>query len=98
MKNKQLIAVTAGACLAMFGQLAIAKGPNYTYAEVGYTNIDGDFVEGDGASVNISYGATDLIFVKLGFSTLFAGRPDLNSRGGCRSFPGRARRPLCTDR
>jgi hypothetical protein len=70
MKNKQLIAVTAGACLAMFGQLAIAKGPNYTYAEIGYTNIDGDFVEGDGASVNISYGATDLIFVKLGFSTL----------------------------
>jgi hypothetical protein len=49
----------------------MAKGPNYTYAEIGYNNIDGDFVEGDGASVNISYGATDHIFVKLGYSRLF---------------------------
>ena len=68
MNNKYLIAIAAGACLAMSGQFAVAKGPNYTYAEAGYTHTDGDLVDGDGASVNISYGATDHIFVKLGYT------------------------------
>ena len=86
MKNNQLIAVATGACLAIFGQLAVAKGPNYTYAEVCYTNIDGDLVEGDGATVNISYGATDLIFVKLGFSTLSIEDPNSTAEADADRF------------
>lgn len=71
MNNKNLVATILGACLVTAGQPALAKGPDYTYAEAGYVNVDGDLVEGDGASVNISYGATDHIFVKLGYSRLF---------------------------
>jgi hypothetical protein len=70
MNINRLISITAGTCLALAGHLAVAAGPNYTYAEAGYTNVDGDHIEANGASVNISYGATDHIFVKLGYTRL----------------------------
>jgi len=72
MNYKRLTAMLAGALLAAVAQqAAAAKGPEYTYAEIGYINVDGDLVEGDGAGVNISFGATDLIFLKFGYSRLF---------------------------
>jgi hypothetical protein len=68
MKNKQLAAILTGTLFAATTQLAVAaKGPNYTYAEIGYVNTDDDLVEGDGFDVNISFGATDLIFLKFGY-------------------------------
>ena len=70
MKNKRLAAILTGTLFAATTQLAVAaKGPNYTYAEIGYVNTDADLVEGDGFDVNISFGATDLIFLKFGFQT-----------------------------
>ena len=68
MKNTQLAAILTGALFAAATQMAVAaKGPDYTYADIGYVNTDGDNVEGDGFDVNISFGATDLIFLKFGF-------------------------------
>jgi predicted porin len=68
MKNKPLAAILTGVLFAATTQLAVAaKGPDYTYAEIGYVNTDGDHIEGDGFDVNISFGATDLIFLKFGF-------------------------------
>jgi len=72
MNNKRLTAMLAGTLFAAVAQQAVAaKGPEYSYAEIGYINIDGDLVEGDGAGVNISFGATDHIFLKFGYSRLF---------------------------
>jgi hypothetical protein len=71
MKKSRLAAVAASITLVAVAQLAsAAKGPEYTYAELGYINIDGDAVEGDGAGANISFGATDHIFLKFGYSRL----------------------------
>lgn len=69
MKNKQMAAIVTGTVFACASQLAVAKGLEYTYGELGYVNTDGDLVEGDGFEVNASYGATDMFFVKLGFQT-----------------------------
>jgi hypothetical protein len=71
MNTKYLIAIVSAAGLALASQHAIAKGPSYTYAEIGYVHFDADKYDGNGAEVNISYGATEHIFVKLGYSRLF---------------------------
>jgi len=71
MNTKHLIAIVSAAGLALASQHAIAKGPSYTYAEIGYVHFDADKYDGNGAEVNISYGATEHIFVKLGYSRLF---------------------------
>lgn len=72
MNNKRLTAMLAGTLFAAVTQQALAaKGPEYSYAEIGYINIDADQIEGDGAGVNISFGATDHVFLKFGYSRLF---------------------------
>jgi hypothetical protein len=72
MNNKRLTAMLAGALFAAATQqAAAAKGPEYSYAEIGYVHIDGDLVEGNGAGVNLSFGATDHIFLKFGYARLF---------------------------
>ena len=63
MKTKQLIAALSGLVLAACWQVAAAKGPSYTYGEIGYMHFDADNYDGNGGRVNISYGATDHIFV-----------------------------------
>lgn len=76
MNNKRLTAMLAGTLVAAAAQQAVAaKGPEYSYAEIGYINIDGDLVEGDGVGVNASFGATDHVFLKFGFSRLFLEDP-----------------------
>lgn len=68
MKKTRLVAVATGVVLAAATQLATAAdGPEYTYAELGYVNTNGDDVDGDGFDANISFGATDLIFLKFGY-------------------------------
>lgn len=76
MNNKRLTAVLAGTLFAaMTQQAAAAKGPEYSYAEIGYINIDSDVVEGDGAGVNISFGATEHVFLKFGYDRLWLEDP-----------------------
>ena len=79
MNIKRLFAVPAALGLALVSQLALAKGPSYTYAELGYVHFDADKYDGNGAEVNISYGATKHIFVKLGYSRLFIDTPSVPS-------------------
>lgn len=71
MNTRHLIAIVSAAGLALASQHTIAKGPSYTYAEIGYVHFDADKYDGNGAEVNISYGATEHIFAKLGYSRLF---------------------------
>ena len=71
MNNKQLFAMVTGLSMWCCSQLVAAAGPSYTYAEIGYQHLAADNYDGNGARVNISYGATDHIFVKLGYARLF---------------------------
>jgi hypothetical protein len=72
MYNKRLTAMLAGALFAATAQQATAaKGPEYNYAEIGYVNIDADHFESDGARVNLSFGATDHVFLKFGYDRQF---------------------------
>ncbi len=71
MKKTRLAAVATGVVLAAATQLAAAaKGPDYTYADARYLYTDGtsgnDFT-GNGAGVDISFGATKMIFLKFGY-------------------------------
>ena len=76
MNNTRLTAMLAGVLLAAVAQpAAAAKGPEYSYGELGYTHIDGDQESADGAAMNISFGATDLVFLKFGYSRLFVDFP-----------------------
>jgi hypothetical protein len=71
MKKSRLAAVATGVVLAVTAQLAAAaKGPEYTYAELGYIHLDSDSGSGDGGGANISFGATDHVFLKFGYSKL----------------------------
>jgi hypothetical protein len=67
-KNR-LLAGLAGVVLGLcpLGASA-AKGLTYTYGEIGYTNIDSDNIDAEGATARISYGATDYIHVKFEYS------------------------------
>ncbi len=72
MKMKRLITILACASLGLFSSAGFAgKGLSYTYAEIGYTNIDSDIAESDGVGINISYGAMDNVHVKLSYTRLF---------------------------
>jgi hypothetical protein len=72
MNNKRLTAMLAGTLFAAVTQQAVAaKGPEYSYAELGYINVDADEIEGDGVGVNISFGATDHIFLKFGYDRVW---------------------------
>jgi hypothetical protein len=71
MNNKRLLAIAASACMAMLANTAVAKGFNYTWAEAGYRNYDADSVEGDGARVGFSFGATDYIHLVGSYSRLW---------------------------
>jgi len=76
MNDKRLTAMLAAALFAVFAQqAAAAKGPKYTYGEIGYTHISGDSADANGVDVGISFGATDLIFLKFGYSRLFVDFP-----------------------
>jgi hypothetical protein len=68
MKKTRLAAVATGVVLAAATQLAAAaSGPEYTYAELGYVYTNGDDIDGNGFDANISFGATDMIFLKFGY-------------------------------
>lgn len=69
MKSSKLIAMVSALALGAATQVAVAaKGLSYTYAEAYLTGFDADKYDGHGGGVNISYGATDLLFLKMGFA------------------------------
>jgi hypothetical protein len=64
-KNR-LLAGLAGLMLGMCSLSAgAAKGLTYSYGEIGYTNLDSDEVDGEGATARASFGATDYIHLKF---------------------------------
>ncbi|MGD2056680.1 MAG: outer membrane beta-barrel protein [Gammaproteobacteria bacterium] len=56
--------------LVLFPAICAAKGFNYSYGEAGYTNLSDDKLDGhaNGATVRLSFGATDHIHVKGEYS------------------------------
>jgi hypothetical protein len=71
MTNKRMLALAASACLAVSVNCASAGGFNYTFAELGYRNVDGDNIEADGFRASFSFGATEYIHVVGDYSRLF---------------------------
>lgn len=79
MKSSKLIAAVSGLALAAATQSAVAaKGISYTYAEAYLTGFDADMYDGHGGGVNISYGATDLVFLKMGFARTVIDTPTVS--------------------
>lgn len=76
MKMKKLITVLTCVALGLFSSAGFAgKGLDYSYAEIGYVNIDSDAADGDGFGINTSYAALDNVHVKLGYARLFDDGP-----------------------
>jgi len=71
MNNKRLLAVATAACLAVAANSAAAGGFNYTFAELGYRNVDGDNIEADGFRASFSLGATEHFQVVGDYSRLY---------------------------
>lgn len=79
MKSTKLIAIVTGLALAMTAPFAgAAKGIKYTYAELLLGGFDADMYDGHGGGVNISYGATDLLFLKMGFARTVIDTPTIS--------------------
>ena len=75
MTKNQLLAGLAGVVLGLCSIGAnAAKGLTYTYGEVGYSNLDSDDIDANGATALISYGATDYVHVKLEYTRFNADR------------------------
>jgi hypothetical protein len=71
MNNKRLLAVAASACLAVAASSVTAGNFNYTFAELGYRNVDGDDMEADGFRASFSFAATEHFQVVGDYSRLW---------------------------
>ena len=70
MKNRRI--VTLGCVLSLaVSQATNARGFDYSYAEVGYTNINSDPEDASGATTELSIAAGDYVHIKGGYSRLW---------------------------
>jgi hypothetical protein len=67
MKNRLI--VTLGCALLLV--VSQARGFDYSYAEVGYTNINSDPEDASGATTELSIAAGDYVHIKGGYSRLW---------------------------
>jgi hypothetical protein len=67
----RLIATLGCALLMAVSQVTSANGFNYSYAELGYTNINSDPMNASGATAELSIAASDHVYVKGGYSRLW---------------------------
>jgi hypothetical protein len=65
--------IAAFVCMATIAvsHATSAKGFDYSYAELGYTNINSDPMDASGANAELSIAATDHIHLKGGYSHLW---------------------------
>jgi len=77
--KSRFIAALGCVLLTAVSQGANAKGFNYSYAELGYTNINSDPVDASGATVELSIAAMDYVHVKAGYSHF--GDAEITKRG-----------------
>ncbi len=71
MIKTRLIPSIVCAGLVMAPLSSSAKGLSYSYAEMGYSNLDADSAEADGVTARISFAPLDFIHVKGEYSRLF---------------------------
>jgi len=67
----KLTASLVCAGLVMAPLHAGAKGLSYSYAEIGYSNIDSDVAEADGVTARLSFAPLGFLHVKAEYSRLF---------------------------
>jgi hypothetical protein len=70
MKNR-LIATLGCVLLLAVSQATNARGFDYSYAEVGYTNFKSDPVDASGVNTELSIAAGDYVHIKGGYSRLW---------------------------
>lgn len=68
MRTKRLLALTSSVLLAVAASVTHAKGLNYTYAEAGYSYLDADDFDANGATVKLSFAALDFIHLKFDYT------------------------------
>ena len=71
MKTNRFLAALGCALLAAVAQAASARGFDYSYAELGYTNISSDPMDASGATAELSIAAGDYLHVVGGYSRLW---------------------------
>ena len=69
--NNRLIVTLGCALLLVVSQATNARGFDYSYAEVGYTNINSDPEDASGATTELSIAAGDYVHIKGGYSRLW---------------------------
>lgn len=83
MRIASSFVMTAGSLLLVAGSAGAAEGPRYTYAEVGYVNIDIDDIDGvgaDGDGFNLAGSVAVADMVHL-FGSYFDGDVDVDDFG-----------------
>lgn len=68
MRTRSLLALTTSVLLAAAASVSHAKGLNYTYAEVGYSYLDADKFDANGATVKLSFAALDFVHLKFDYT------------------------------
>ena len=68
MRTQRLLAVVSSALLAATATVAQAKGLNYTYAEAGYSYLDADKFDANGATVKLSFAVLDFAHLKFDYT------------------------------
>ena len=71
MTKNRSIAALGCVLLAAVAQTASASGFNYSYAELGYTNLSSDPMDASGANAELSIAAGDYLHIKGGYSRLW---------------------------
>jgi hypothetical protein len=71
-RNRLLAILTCTALGFCHSTASIGRGLEYSYGEAGYTYLDSDFVDGDGATARISFGATDYVHLKGEYTHFFS--------------------------
>lgn len=86
--KKAASALLVPLCALLFSPALVAKGLEYTYADVGYIKFNGDDYDYHGGTIDASFGVFDLAALRLGYTRARtekfpkakdpSGNPDLN--------------------
>jgi hypothetical protein len=68
MRIRCLLALTTSILLAAAASVTHAKGLNYSYAEAGYSYLDADRFDANGATVKLSFAVLDFAHLKFDYT------------------------------
>ena len=68
MRSRRLLALTTSILLAAAASVTHAKGLEYSYAEAGYSYLDADRFDANGATVKLSFAVLDFAHLKFDYT------------------------------